>query len=69
MRLILNVIWLLFGGLWLALGYVLAALICFLVAMTTSFPFRVSSTRPAAAVTGHGFQADSSREQFLHNGR
>jgi uncharacterized membrane protein YccF (DUF307 family) len=29
MRLILNIIWLIFGGLWLALGYLLAALICF----------------------------------------
>ena len=26
MRLVLNIIWLLFGGLWLALGYALAAL-------------------------------------------
>ena len=31
MRLILNVIWLIFGGLWLALGYLLAALICFVL--------------------------------------
>ena len=31
MRLILNVIWLIFGGLWLALGYLLAALVCFLL--------------------------------------
>ena len=31
MRLVLNVIWLLFGGLWLALGYALAALVCFLL--------------------------------------
>ena len=28
MRLILNIIWLIFGGLWLALGYLLAALWC-----------------------------------------
>ena len=39
MRLILNVIWLLFGGLWLALGYVLAALICFLLIVTIPFGF------------------------------
>jgi uncharacterized membrane protein YccF (DUF307 family) len=39
MRLILNVIWLIFGGLWLALGYVLAALICFLLIVTIPFGF------------------------------
>jgi uncharacterized membrane protein YccF (DUF307 family) len=39
MRLVLNVIWLLFGGLWLALGYVLAALLCFLLIVTIPFGF------------------------------
>ena len=39
MRLILNIIWLLFGGLWLALGYVVAALICFLLIVTIPFGF------------------------------
>ena len=39
MRLILNVIWLIFGGLWLALGYVLAALICFVLIITIPFGF------------------------------
>ena len=39
MRLILNVIWLIFGGLWLALGYVLAALVCFLLIVTIPFGF------------------------------
>src|SRR6201996_8124347 len=39
MRLVLNVIWLLFGGLWLALGYVLAALVCFLLIVTIPFGF------------------------------
>jgi uncharacterized membrane protein YccF (DUF307 family) len=39
MRLILNIIWLLFGGLWLALGYLLAALICFLLIVTIPFGF------------------------------
>ena len=39
MRLILNVIWLLFGGLWLALGYLAAALICFLLIVTIPFGF------------------------------
>src|SRR5208283_1875420 len=39
MRLALNVIWLVFGGLWLALGYLLAALICFLLIVTIPFGF------------------------------
>lgn len=39
MRLILNVIWLIFGGLWLALGYLLAALVCFLLIVTVPFGF------------------------------
>ena len=46
MRLILNVIWLVFGGLWLALGYFLAAVICFILIVTIPFGFaalRISS--------------------------
>ncbi|MHA7653369.1 YccF domain-containing protein [Mycobacterium sp. ML4] len=39
MRLILNVIWLVFGGLWLALGYLLAAIVCFLLIVTIPFGF------------------------------
>jgi uncharacterized membrane protein YccF (DUF307 family) len=39
MRLILNVIWLIFGGLWLALGYAVAALVCFLLIVTIPFGF------------------------------
>ena len=46
MRLVLNVIWLVFGGLWLALGYLLAALICFLLIVT--IPFGFASLRIAA---------------------
>lgn len=39
MRLILNIIWLIFGGLWLALGYLVAALICFVLIITIPFGF------------------------------
>lgn len=39
MRLILNIIWLVFGGLWLAAGYLLAALVCFLLIVTIPFGF------------------------------
>ena len=39
MRLILNVIWLVFGGLWMAVGYLVAALISFLLIITIPFGF------------------------------
>lgn len=39
MRLILNIIWLVFGGLWLAVGYLVAALVCFLLIITIPFGF------------------------------
>jgi uncharacterized membrane protein YccF (DUF307 family) len=39
MRLILNIIWLIFGGLWLALGYFLAGLISFVLIITIPFGF------------------------------
>ncbi len=45
MRLILNVIWLVFGGLWLALGYLIAALLCFVLIVT--IPFGVAAMRLA----------------------
>jgi uncharacterized membrane protein YccF (DUF307 family) len=41
----MNVIWLLFGGLWLALGYVLAAIVCFILIIT--IPFGIASLRIA----------------------
>ena len=43
MRLVLNIIWLVFGGFWLALGYFLAALICFILIVT--IPFGVAAAR------------------------
>ncbi|MCH9734835.1 MAG: YccF domain-containing protein [Actinomycetia bacterium] len=46
MRLVLNVIWLVFGGLWLSLGYLLAALLCFILIIT--IPFGFASFRMAA---------------------
>ena len=45
MRLILNVIWFVFGGLWLAIGYAFAALICFLLIIT--IPFGIAALRIA----------------------
>ena len=43
MRLILNIIWLVFGGLWLALGYFLAGIICCILIIT--IPFGIASFR------------------------
>jgi uncharacterized membrane protein YccF (DUF307 family) len=48
MRLILNIIWLVFGGLWLALGYLLAALVCFILIIT--IPFGIAAFRIAGYV-------------------
>jgi uncharacterized membrane protein YccF (DUF307 family) len=42
-RLVLNIIWLVLAGLWLALGYALAALICFILIIT--IPFGIASLR------------------------
>ncbi len=44
-RTILNVLWLIFGGLLLALGYAVAGLICFLLVVT--IPFGIASFRMA----------------------
>jgi uncharacterized membrane protein YccF (DUF307 family) len=45
MRFILNVIWLVFGGLFLALGYALAGVIC--VVLVVTIPFGVAAFRMA----------------------
>ena len=39
MRLVLNVLWLVFGGLILAAGYALAGIICFILIVTIPFGF------------------------------
>lgn len=45
MRTLLNVIWLVFGGLWLALGYVLAGIVACVLIVT--IPFGIASFRMA----------------------
>jgi uncharacterized membrane protein YccF (DUF307 family) len=44
-RLILNVLWLVFGGLLLALGYAVAGIICYVLIVT--IPFGIASFRMA----------------------
>lgn len=46
MKALLNVIWLLFGGIWLALGYVIAGIVCCLLIVT--IPFGIASFRIAS---------------------
>jgi uncharacterized membrane protein YccF (DUF307 family) len=45
MRLILNIIWFVFAGLWMAIAYALAALICFILIIT--IPFGIAALRIA----------------------
>ncbi len=45
MKTILNVIWLVFGGLWLALGYFLAGILCCVLVIT--LPWGIASFRIA----------------------
>jgi uncharacterized membrane protein YccF (DUF307 family) len=45
MRLLLNIIWFVLAGLWMAIGYAFAALICFIFIVT--IPFGIASLRIA----------------------
>src|SRR3954454_16446955 len=45
MRLILNIIWFVLCGLWMAIGYAFAALICFVLIIT--IPFGIAALRIA----------------------
>ncbi|HXS45365.1 MAG TPA: YccF domain-containing protein [Solirubrobacteraceae bacterium] len=45
MRLVLNVIWFVLAGLWMAIGYAFAALICFILIIT--IPFGIAALRIA----------------------
>ena len=45
MKTLLNLIWFVFAGLWLSIGYVLAGIVCFVLIVT--IPFGVASFRIA----------------------
>lgn len=46
MRLLLNLVWFVLSGLWLAIGYAVAALICFVLVVT--IPFGIAALRISA---------------------
>lgn len=48
MRTLLNIVWLLFSGLWLAIGYALAGILCCILIVT--IPFGIASFRVAGYV-------------------
>lgn len=51
MRFLLNIIWVVFCGFWMALGYVLAGIICFLLFfLVVTIPFGIASFRLAGFV-------------------
>src|SRR3981189_81267 len=43
MRLLLNIIWFVLAGFWLAIGYAVAALVCFILIIT--IPFGIAALR------------------------
>ena len=45
MRLLLNIIWFVLAGVWMAIGYAFAALICFILIIT--IPFGIAALRIA----------------------
>lgn len=45
LRVVLNVVWLVFGGIWLALGYVVAGVVCCILVVT--IPWGIASFRIA----------------------
>ncbi|MFG3018042.1 YccF domain-containing protein [Streptomyces sp. NPDC048254] len=47
-NLLLNILWLVFCGFWMAIGYLIAALICFVLIIT--IPFGIASLRIAGYV-------------------
>ncbi|GAC55408.1 hypothetical protein GOAMI_52_00320 [Gordonia amicalis NBRC 100051 = JCM 11271] len=50
MKTLLNVIWLLLCGLWMAIGYVVAGIICCILIIT--IPFGIASFRMATTHSG-----------------
>ena len=56
MRLILNIIWLVFGGLWLALGYLVAALVFYALAKLLEHYDHGVFALTGGAVSGHSIK-------------
>ncbi|MDT0320893.1 YccF domain-containing protein [Streptomyces millisiae] len=67
MRTILNIIWLIFSGLWMALGYALAGIICFILIVT--IPFGIACFRIAGyALWPFGYRVTERHDAGLASG-
>ena len=54
MKTLLNIIWLVLAGFWLAIGYVLAGILCCILIITIPFGIRLRSHRRLLAADGVG---------------
>jgi uncharacterized membrane protein YccF (DUF307 family) len=64
---LLNVIWLVLSGLWMALGYALAGLVCFLLIVT--IPFGIACFRIAGyALWPFGYRVTDRRDAGIASG-
>ena len=67
MKTILNIIWLIFSGLWMALGYALAGLICCVLIIT--IPWGIACFRIAAyALWPFGYRVEQRRKAGIASG-
>jgi uncharacterized membrane protein YccF (DUF307 family) len=67
MRTFLNILWLLLSGLWMALGYALAGLLCFVLIVT--IPFGIACFRIAAyALWPFGYRVTDRPDAGLASG-
>ncbi|WP_059013611.1 YccF domain-containing protein [Streptomyces specialis] len=67
MKTLLNLIWLIFSGLWIALGYAVAGLICFVLIVT--IPFGIACFRIAGyALWPFGYTVTERRDAGVASG-
>ncbi|HEX5566430.1 MAG TPA: YccF domain-containing protein [Streptomyces sp.] len=67
MRTLLNIVWLVFSGLWLALGYAAAGLVCFLLVIT--IPWGIACFRIAVyALWPFGYRVVERRDAGIASG-
>lgn len=67
MKTLLNVVWLIFSGLWLALGYAIAGVICFVLVVT--IPWSIACFRIARyALWPFGYEVVDRRDAGIASG-